>query len=379
MPAIIRLLLRASFRRKPAVKSAGPAFDTNRSSPAYLDNPAIQDPPMRACDQPHLTCRPIQRSRLRLAAGLALLAASGAPAFSQATPTPLPAAAASTPAGSSGAENSGAGSLAQLAAQFEKSADTVVADVNGTPITLGMVADRLHEFPEKFAVLPTTLVYKAALDDLIQQRALAVKARQLGLDKTAATQRQIVEATDRVLGQALVRRIVPEMVTEKAIESGYNATIAGKPGPEQVQFRVIATATDADAMIVLDRLSRGVDFGALARIASKDPSALNGGEVGYASRDRLTPEIGAVAFALMPGQITAFPVHSNGLSFILQVEGRRQQTTPTLAEAKATVTPELIKAASIEVLRKAREAVVVKDFGPTGMAGRDPTRASPTH
>jgi peptidyl-prolyl cis-trans isomerase C len=316
---------------------------------------------------------------LRLAAGLALLAASGAPAFSQATPTPLPAAAASTPAGSSGAENSGAGSLAQLAAQFEKSADTVVADVNGTPITLGMVADRLHEFPEKFAVLPTTLVYKAALDDLIQQRALAVKARQLGLDKIAATQRQIVEATDRVLGQALVRRIVPEMVTEKAIESGYNATIAGKPGPEQVQFRVIATATDADAMIVLDRLSRGVDFGALARIASKDPSALNGGEVGYASRDRLTPEIGAVAFALMPGQITAFPVHSNGLSFILQVEGRRQQTTPTLAEAKATVTPELIKAASIEVLRKAREAVVVKDFGPTGMAGRDPTRASPTH
>jgi peptidyl-prolyl cis-trans isomerase C len=298
-------------------------------------------------------------------------------ALAQTAPAPAPPA---PPASATAAAKAPvSSSLADLAAQFEKSADTVVADVNGTPITLGMVADRLHAFPEKFAALPATLVYKAALDDLIQQRALAVKARELGLDKTAATQRQITEATDRVLGQALVRRIVPEMVTEKTIENGYNATIAGKPGPEEVQFRVIATATDADAMIVLDRLSHGVDFGALARNVSKDPSAFNGGEIGYAGRDRLTPEIGAVAFALMPGQITAFPVHSNGLSFILQVEGRRQQTTPTLAQAKATLTPELIRAASMEILRKTREAVVVKDFGPTGMGGRDSTGAPKTH
>jgi peptidyl-prolyl cis-trans isomerase C len=298
------------------------------------------------------------------------------PTLAQTPPAPTPPA---PPPATAAAKAPASPSLADLAAQFDKSADTVVADVNATPITLGMVADRLRAFPEKFAALPATLVYKAALDDLIQQRALAVKAKVLGLDKTAATQRQIAEATDRVLGQALMRRVIPEMITEKAIENGYNATVAGKPGPEEVQFRVIATATDADAMIALDRLSHGVDFGTLARTVSKDPSALNGGEIPYTSRDKLTPEIGAVAFALMPGQITAFPVHSNGLSFILQVEGRRQQTTPTLAEAKASLMPELIRAASTEILRKAREAVVVNDFGPTGMGGRDSTGAPKTH
>lgn len=298
------------------------------------------------------------------------------PALAQTPPAPTPPA---PPPATAAAKAPVSLSLADLAAQFDKSADTVVADVNATPITLGMVADRLRAFPEKFAALPATLVYKAALDDLIQQRALAVKAKELGLDKSAATQRQIAEATDRVLGQALMRRIVPEMVTEQAIKNGYNATIAGKPGPEEVQFRVIATATDADAMIALDRLSHGVDFGTLARTVSKDPSALNGGEIPYTSRDKLTPEIGAVAFALMPGQITAFPVRSNGLSFILQVEGRRQQTTPTLAEAKATLMPELIRAASTEILRKAREAVVVNEFGPTGMGGRDAAGAPKTH
>jgi hypothetical protein len=169
--------------------------------PLLAPTTAVQDQPMRPSDQPRPACRPIQRSRLRLAAGLAILAAAGSPAFAQTAPAPAPpsATAAARPAaagspsagspgaGSPGAENPGAGSLADLAAQFEKSADTVVADVNGTPITLGMVADRLHAFPEKFAVLPATLMYKAALDDLIQQRALAVKAKELGLDKTAAT------------------------------------------------------------------------------------------------------------------------------------------------------------------------------------------------
>jgi peptidyl-prolyl cis-trans isomerase C len=162
-----------------------------------------------------------------------------------------------------------------------------------------------------------------------------------------------------VLGQALVRRIMPEMVTDQAIAEHYNATIAGKPGPQEVQFRVIATATEADAMIVLDILGKGKDFAALAQKVSKDPSAFNGGEIGYASRDNLAPEIAAVVFALSPGQTTTFPVRSNGLWFILQVEGRRQQGTPTLAESKAALTTELIRDASAVILQKSRNAVVV--------------------
>jgi peptidyl-prolyl cis-trans isomerase C len=305
---------------------------------------------------------PVSARRLRLASYLAaLFVCGGSACFAQTSPPSAPAAVASAP------EAPSAGSLAQLAAQFEKSPDTVVAEVNDTPITSGMVADRLREFPDKFAALPAPVVYKAALDDLIEQRALAEKAKELKLDKTPEAQRRLGEASDRVLGQALVRRIVPELVTDKAIEDRYNATIAGKPGPEEVQFRVIATASEADAMIVLDVLSKGTDFGAFARKVSKDPSAFNGGEIGYTSRDRLTPELGSVVFALSPGQTTAFPVLSNGLWFLVQVEGRRQQGTPTLAESKAALTTILVREAAAEILRKTRAAVVVKNYGPSGM------------
>jgi peptidyl-prolyl cis-trans isomerase C len=313
-------------------------------------------------------CKSFAVRRPGLAGYLAIMVVSGgSTCLAQTTPPPAPAAATS------------AGSLTELAAQFEKSPDTIVADVNGTPLTAGMVADRLHEFPAKFAVLPAPLIYKAALDDLIQQRALAVKAKELGLDKAPETQRRIAEATDRTLSQVLVRHLVSEMVTEKGIETIYNTTIVGTPGPEEVQFRVIATATEAEAKIVLDALGNGSDFAALAQKYSKDPSGITGGEIGYAPRDRLGPEIGAVVFALQPGQTTAFPVRSNGMWFILQVEGRRQQGTPTLAESQATLRAALTQEASAEIFRKARAAVVVHDFGPTGMRGHEDATLPKSH
>ena len=299
---------------------------------------------------------------------LVALCTSGAMAQTPGSPPPAPATASAKP--------SGAGNLTDLAAQFAKNPDTVVAEVNGTPITLGMIADRLHEFPDKFAVLPTPVVYKAALDDLIQQRAMAIKARELGLDKTPEEQRRVAEAADRELGQALIRRFVPEMITSKAMETLYAETIAGKPGPEEVRLRVIATATESDAMIALDVLSKGTDFGALAQKISKDPSAFNGGDVGYARRDALTPEIGAVAFALMPGQMTAYPVRSHSLWFLIKVEGRRQLGTPTLAESEGALRAELLRQSSALIMQKSRESVVVKDFGPTGTQGHDASPAS---
>jgi hypothetical protein len=147
--------------------------------------------------------------------------------------------------------------LLQLADQFDKSAGTIVADVSGTPITLGMVADRLRDLPPQLAVLPPTVVYKAALDDLIQQRALAIKARELGVDKDAVAQRHIGEATDHELARAMAQRILPELVTEKAIRGRYDAMFAGKPGPDEVRFRVIATATESAANDVLTALHNG--------------------------------------------------------------------------------------------------------------------------
>ena len=263
----------------------------------------------------------------------------------------------------------GTSTLTELAAEFDKTPDRVVTTVDGLPVTLGMVADRLRDFAPNLGVLPASILYRAALDDLVMQRAGTVKARALGIDKDPAVRRRIEEATDHELTAALVRRIVPEMVTDKAIQDRYNATIAGHPGEDEVQFRVIATATEAEAQEAIAAIAHGADFADLARRLSKDPSSLNGGEIGYARRDLLRPEVSAVVYSLAPGQTNAYPVPSSGLWFVFQVEGRRQSATPSLADVKDRLVAELTHEATLEILRKTRASVEVKDFGMTGASG----------
>jgi peptidyl-prolyl cis-trans isomerase C len=300
-------------------------------------------------------------------------ALTGSPALAQTAPV---AAQATKPPAALGDQP--AGSLANLADQLDKSPDTVVADVNGTPVTLGMVADRLRDFAPNLAALPAKMVYKAAVEDIVQQRAMAIKARELGVDKNPATQRRIALATDHELALAMVNRILPEMVTDKAIEDLYNKTIAGKPGPEEVKLRVIATTTEADARQVLNALAEGTDFATVAKQSSRDPSRLAGGEVGYTTREHLTPEIGAIAFALSPGQISMFPILSRGLWFIIKVEERRQLGTPSLADSKAALTQTLIHEAATIIRAKSRAAVIVNEYGPTGMDGKTGDAAAKT-
>lgn len=311
-------------------------------------------------------------------AGLVCAASLAAPmrsaAFAQAaapaTPPGKPDASAPVPA---------VNSLVQLADQFDKSSGTIVADVDNTSITLGMVADRLRDLPPQLAALPPATIYKAALDDLVQQRALAIKARELGVDKDAATQRYVGEATDHELARAVVQRILPELVTEKAIKDRYDATFAGKPGPDEVRFRVIATTTEAAANDVLTALRNGADFDKLAHEESRDPSSFNGGEIGYTRRDLLTPEIGAVAFALSPGQTTAYPVRSNGLWFVIQVQGRQQMAPPPLDSVREQIVTALTRQADAEISRKARATVTVKEYGMTGAGGRDALANAKSH
>lgn len=262
------------------------------------------------------------------------------------------------------------GSLKQMASQFDKTSDTVVADVNGSPIILGMIADRLRDYAPNMAALPASMVYRAALEDLVNQRAVAIRARELNLDKDPATQRRIQELTDHELAIAVINRLVPQMVTEKVIEQRYQSTIAGEPGPEEVQFRVIVSSSEAEAKQVLEALGKGTDFATVARASSRDPSSLVGGEIGYSRRDRLAPEIGAVAFALAPGQINAFPILSHGLWFVIRVESRRQIAAPSLDEAKPQLAAMLDQEASAEIIRRSRAAVSVSDFGPTGTRER---------
>ncbi len=75
---------------------------------------------------------------------------------------------------------------------------------------------------------------------------------------------------------------------------------------------------------ILDRIKKGADFGEEAKLHSDDPSASNGGDIGWVSPGDTVPEFQKAMDALQPGQISE-PVHTPFGWHIIQVLGRRSE------------------------------------------------------
>ena len=253
-----------------------------------------------------------------------------------------------------------------VTAPTEKAAGTIVATVGDRTVTLGEVGDAIRALPATLQALPFDSVYPAVLTQLIQLQALAARAQRLGLDKDPTIQRKMKVAADRALTNELLLREAGGAITEKMLLARYDQDYAGKPGPEEVRSRVILVATQAEAEAILTELTGGADFVTVAKRASRDATAPNGGEIGFARREMLTPEVGAVAFALAAGQTAMRPVKTDTGWFIVRTEERRPGPTPGFASVRDAVRETLMRDAITAVARAALSEVNVHAFDISG-------------
>ncbi len=80
------------------------------------------------------------------------------------------------------------------------------------------------------------------------------------------------------------------------------------------------------AQDLLDRIKKGEDFGALARLYSQDPvSAIQGGDLGFADRTTYVKEFAAWAFRLKAGEYSPVFETDFGFHFLQVIERRGEQ------------------------------------------------------
>jgi peptidyl-prolyl cis-trans isomerase SurA len=80
------------------------------------------------------------------------------------------------------------------------------------------------------------------------------------------------------------------------------------------------------AQDLLDRIKKGEDFGALARLYSQDPgSAIQGGDLGFADRTAYVKEFTAWAFRLKAGEYSPVFETEFGFHFLQVIERRGEQ------------------------------------------------------
>lgn len=268
-------------------------------------------------------------------------------------------------------------SLQALETELDRSAGTVVAEVGPHAVTWGDIADVIRSMPPIAGGVPFPVLYQRAATQALEQEALALRGETTGLDKDPVVRRRMRNASDQALATEVIRRSLAPNLTEQALHATYEALVANKPAPEEVDIRLIMVNTKAEATALIGQLHSGAKFAELATKYSKDGTAPNGGELGYARQDVLSPEIGAVAFAMAPGQTTEYPVRSGSAWFIIRVESRRQPTAPTFEAARGPLEQDIIHAGAPFLMQQALKAAPVKFHGAAGTdakeAAKEPT------
>jgi peptidyl-prolyl cis-trans isomerase C len=253
-----------------------------------------------------------------------------------------------------------------VAGLMAKAPQTVVAEVDGRPITLGQVGDTIRDLPLAISQRPFDILFEQARRDLIERQAMVVRAHQTGVDDDPQVKRQMQTAADQVLSNAFLMKELSVRITEDKLLAAYDKIVKGKPGEDQVRFRLILVGTEKEALDAIKEIQGGADFAAVARRISKDPTAQIGGEVAFAGRDGLTPEIGAVAFSLPPGQMAPYPVRSVGAWYVVKTEERRNAPTPPFAAVRGILTHYLQRQNVVAVIASALDKVTVREYAITG-------------
>jgi peptidyl-prolyl cis-trans isomerase C len=319
--------------------------------------------------RPHAVLQASSRPAGLLRAGLtaALLGAASLaalPALAQ-TPAPAAAPAASTPA---------------------QPDDTVLATVNGKPITRGDVNAAAEELAQN---LPPQLQGPArdeyVLGFLIDLTAMAQAAEADKLDQTPAFKQQLDFIRKRVLMQAALEKATKAALTDEAMQKTYQEAVKQQKPEEEVHARHIlfrASPDDKDASAAAEkkaqdveaRLKKGEDFATLAKELTEDPSGKqDGGDLGFFAKEQMVPEFAEVAFGMKPGEVSK-PVKTQFGWHVIKVEEKREKPTPTFDEVKPQIEQFLAQKAQAEAVQKTREAAKVEktDAAPKAPAADAP-------
>lgn len=193
------------------------------------------------------------------------------------------------------------------------------------------------EGSESAPAAPGTAAFAALLDELIDQRLLAMEARRRGLDTSEEAQRRLALAEERILGNVLVETALADAVNEETIERIYQEQVQLIPLGEEVRARHILVDTREEAEAIKALVDAGQDFASLAvRMSQDQATRLQGGDLGYFSREGVLPAFGAVAFRTAEGATseafqTEFGWH------ILRVVDRRQEPPPSLEALRPNI------------------------------------------
>ena len=203
-------------------------------------------------------------------------------------------------------------------------ADTVVATVNGTNITLGNMIAAKMSLPDQYKSLPDETLFKGVLDQLIQQTALQQSVTPSKMDELVLENNR----REYVSNMALVA-VVEAAVTDEALQAAYDAKFKDAAPQKEYSAAHILVEDEAKANELKKQLDAGADFAELAKTNSTDTgSGANGGDLGWFGLGAMVKPFEEAVVAAEVGKVVG-PIKSDfGYHLILVKETRIAEKPP---------------------------------------------------
>jgi len=270
-------------------------------------------------------------------------------------------------------------------AAFAEIKDRIAAVVNGHPITLSEVEDRVGPELSRVPAGPSGAtqrqqILRQALGQMVDEQLIAGEASALGIDVSDDELQKLVEQLARenrmdlpqfqkalaqqglslatvkeslkrqqLMVRLLQYKVKPRRVSDEEVQAAY-ANMTKTPEYEVRARDIFISSPDgappsresdarARADAALRRIRSGESFARVARDVSDGPTAKEGGDLGYFRRGQMLQQLEEAAFALQPGQVSGLirVTGEHGGFHLVYVEDRRQIPPRPLSEVQEEI------------------------------------------
>jgi len=234
-------------------------------------------------------------------------------------------------------------SFAAATAQAQDAtADTVIATVGETEITLGQMIIARAQLPQQYTQFPDDVLFQGVLDQLIQQQVLADSLT----DVPGRVAFAIENERRSLMAGEVINNITTGAATDDAIAAAYQERYASATPATEYNASHLLVETEEEAIAAKARIDAGEEFADVARDVSTGPTGPNGGNLGWFAKGQMVAEFEATTVALTVGDVSD-PVQTQFGWHVVTLLDTRNKDVPTLDAVRQELFGEIQEAATI--------------------------------
>jgi peptidyl-prolyl cis-trans isomerase C len=181
------------------------------------------------------------------------------------------------------------------------------------------------------------------LNELVKKELLYQEALKQGLDKDAAYIEKVADFKKITLISQLLENEIEEKakVTEEDVKNYYDEHKEDFSPFDQIRLSIIRVKTGDEARKISEKLKEGEDFAKIAKESSIDSnSAKVGGDLGFLSRDQISPEHEMAVARMMKGEVSD-PVRTQQGFDIIKVTDKKTKSVVEFEKVKDLISQHL--------------------------------------